>query len=245
MPALRSSSWLWHDKRDFSFRASRRAELDYARRLRRIADHVAELVRSTDDHAELAVLLQRYADAIEPWARSVARRMVADVDKRNEQTWAELTREMSRSLRAELTSAPTGHAYSTLIEQQVGLIKSLPLEAAQRVQELAMESLLTGARPEEIAARISGVTAARANTIARTEVGRASTMLVQVRAQQVGSTEYVWRTARDSNVRLSHRKMEGVTVRWDNPPTIDNLTGHAGALPNCRCFPQVLFPEKY
>lgn len=245
MPALRSSSWLWHDKRDFSFRASRRAELDYARRLRRVADRVAELVRSTDNLAELETLLRRYADTIEPWARSVARRMIADVDKRNERTWVELSREMSRSLREEIRRAPTGHAYATLMQQQVELIKSLPIEAAQKVHELAAESLLTGARPDEIAGRIEGVTLSRANTIARTEVGRASTTLVQVRAQAVGSTEYVWRTARDSNVRLSHRAMEGKVVRWDSPPTIDNMTGHAGALVNCRCFPQVLFPEKY
>jgi hypothetical protein len=31
---------------------------------------------------------------------------------------------------------------------------------------------------------------------------------------------------------------------WDSPPTLDNLVvGHAGALPNGRCWPEPVIPE--
>ncbi|MDR0067994.1 phage head morphogenesis protein, partial [Acinetobacter sp. 11520] len=30
---------------------------------------------------------------------------------------------------------------------------------------------------------------------------------------------------------------------WDNPPTLDNLKGHAGCLPNCRCYPEPSIPD--
>jgi uncharacterized protein with gpF-like domain len=39
--------------------------------------------------------------------------------------------------------------------------------------------------------------------------------------------------------------MEGKFVRWDEPPTLDNLTGHAGALPNCRCRPEPVIPDEF
>lgn len=238
-------AWYTIDKRDFEFRATRRTELDYARRLRKIAEHIAELLRTTAEPNALAGLLQRYADAIEPWAVSVAERMIADVSQSNERRWTEYTREMSAALREEMRNTPIGAEQHRLMREQVELIKSLPLEAAQRVHEMATEALTSGARPEEIAARIGDVTRSRANTIARTEVGRASTTLTQARAERLGSTGYVWRTARDSNVRLSHRRMEGQFVRWDDPPTLDGLTGHAGCVPNCRCIPQVVLPERF
>ena len=56
---------------------------------------------------------------------------------------------------------------------------------------------------------------------------------------------YVWRTAGDSDVRSSHKKMNGKFVRWDDPPQLDNLNGDAGALPNCRCYPEPLIPEMW
>jgi hypothetical protein len=37
--------------------------------------------------------------------------------------------------------------------------------------------------------------------------------------------------------------MNGQVVAWDDPPTLDGLTGHAGALPNCRCIPLPIIPE--
>src|SRR6185437_1153848 len=86
------------------------------------------------------------------------------------------------------------------------------------------------------------VSKSKATLIARTETGRALTALTQARAETVGSTSYVWRTVKDSDVRLSHKQMEGKVVDWDSPPTLDGLTGHAGSLPNCRCFAEPIIP---
>jgi SPP1 gp7 family putative phage head morphogenesis protein len=155
---------------------------------------------------------------------------------------------MSRALRQEIREAPTGQLMQQLLREQVELIKSLPIEAAQRVHQLTMELVSSGGRAAEIVPMIlaSGdVTISRANTIARTEVGRTATGLTQARAVFVGSEGYQWLTARDRDVRASHRKMEGKFVRWDDPPTLDGLTGHAGALPNCRCTPLPVVPDTF
>lgn len=123
--------------------------------------------------------------------------------------------------------------------EQVRLITSLPTEAAERVHATAREGIVKGWRADQIAAEImktGEVTKSRADLIAVTEVGRTSTLLTQARAEHVGSTHYVWRTAQDGDVRPSHKKMEGKVVAWNAPPTLDGLTGHAGALPRCRCY---------
>jgi hypothetical protein len=37
--------------------------------------------------------------------------------------------------------------------------------------------------------------------------------------------------------------MKDKFVRWDNPPTLDGMTGHAGCLPNCKCWSEVQIPD--
>nr|WP_246374794.1 phage minor head protein [Pseudochelatococcus contaminans] len=130
--------------------------------------------------------------------------------------------------------------------EQVRLITSLPSEAAQRVHDLTIEGITQGTRASEIAKKImeaGDVTASRANMIARTEVSRTATLLTQARAEYVGSDGYIWRTSGDSDVRPSHKAMNGKFVRWSELPELDGMVGHAGALPNCRCYPEPVIPD--
>ena len=133
-----------------------------------------------------------------------------------------------------------------LLAEQVALIQSIPLEAAQRVHRLTLAGLEASTRFQEIAAEIrrSGeVAQSRSILIARTEVSRTATTLTQARAQSVESPGYTWTTSHDGTVRPSHKAMDGKFVAWDKPPTLDGMTGHAGCYPNCRCFPLVVLPR--
>lgn len=141
-----------------------------------------------------------------------------------------------------------GQVMQSIIAEQVKYIKSLPLEAADRVYDIqnrAIEAVVTGGRAEHFAKEIvaSGdIAKSRADLIARTELGRATGALDQARALSIGSNGYIWRTAEDGDVRHSHREMEGKFVEWGKPPTLDGMTGHAGELPNCRCYKEIVFP---
>lgn len=227
-------------------------ERRYVRQLREIAAHVGKFITGVGDPLQDPMLVNTitnamglYAQALEPWARAWTWRTINQMDQQNEAAWLRNSRLMSQSLRAEIANAPTGEAMRALMDEQVVLIQSLPTEAAQRVHKLTMEGMLQGTRAREISKMIQAsgeVCKSRADLIARTEVGRTATNLTQARAQYVGSTEYIWRTSRDERVRHSHAEMEGRTVAWNDPPTLDNLTGHAGALPNCRCYPEPIIP---
>lgn len=198
------------------------------------------------DVGALVSTLTNYAEIIAPWADAVARFMIADVDRRDRLMWKKNSGELGRSVRYEIEHAPTGFAMAQLQTEQVTLIKSLPLEAAKRVHELAVNAIPTSKRASSFEADILAtghVTEARARLIARTETTRATSNLMQARAQYAGSDGYIWRTSDDFDVRPSHAAMEGRYVRWGHPPTLDNLTGHAGCLPNCRCFSEPIFPD--
>ncbi|AHX12932.1 head morphogenesis protein [Dyella jiangningensis] len=192
-------------------------------------------------------MLQRYSEALTGWATRTATRMLVEVDARDRLSWAELAGEMSRELRREIQAAPTGELFQALLNEQVTLIKSIPLDAAQRVHELTIKGLEDSTRASEIAKEIgrSGeVATSRANLIARTEVARTASTLTQSRAEHVGSEGYIWRTSGDLDVRDSHKQMNGKFVRWDDPPTLsDGTKTHAGQIYNCRCYPEPVLPE--
>jgi SPP1 gp7 family putative phage head morphogenesis protein len=191
--------------------------------------------------------LTKYAELIDPWARSVAGYMLADVARRDANLWKKNSKEMGVALRAEIDYAPTGALLQERLAEQVHLIKSLPLDAAERVHDLTLEGLVTSTRAKEIAQvilAIGDVTEARARLIARTEVARTASMLTQVRAEYVGSDGYIWRTAGDSDVRDSHAEMEGKYVRWAKPPKLsDGTVTHAGQIYNCRCYAEPVLPD--
>lgn len=234
-----------------AFIRAKKIEREYGRRLRSVARHVGDLIRGFD-LADLTLTgtiraaLDRYANTLRPWAEAVGNRMVTEVAQRDERSWFRVANQMGESLRKEITEAPIGDVVRARQAEQVKLITSLPTEAAERVQHMTREGIIKGWRADQIAAEImrtGEVTKSRAGLIARTEVGRTSTLLTQARAEHVGSEGYLWVTAGDSDVRASHKAMSGKFVRWDAPPTLDDLTGHAGALPNCRCFCEPVIPD--
>lgn len=238
-----------------AFERVRRAERQYAVRLRKIARHIDDIVKtfgvgSAEQIRQMEAVLRRYAEIIRPWSTAAARRMLLEVARRDENAWKRNARLLGQSIRQEITSAPIGATLHALMAEQVELITSLPLEAAASVHEKALEALSTGARANQLAEEImqtGQVTKSRANLIARTETARAATTFTMVRSQYIGSDSYIWRTARDRRVRLLHRKLEGKIFRWDDPPVSGERgeRSHPGCIYNCRCFPEVIIPGKF
>lgn len=237
-----------------TFAFSRRAEAGYAVQLRKIARQVGELVRgfNMDEpgfSTKVSSVLMQYSEMIKPWAKTTAMRMVHEVARRDERVWSDLSQQMGASLKSEVARAPIGLALQKYLNEQVSLITSLPVEAAERVHRLTLERLSSTGRAKEVSKEIlrtAEVTASRATLIARTEVARTASGLTMVRAQHVGSKGYIWRTSRDADVRPSHRVMEGVYVDWNKPPRLqDGTVTHAGMIYNCRCHPEPVIPDDF
>ncbi|MCS3839400.1 SPP1 gp7 family putative phage head morphogenesis protein [Pseudomonas sp. JAI111] len=228
-----------------------RAERQYQSSLSQVARQVGSIINGFppgDPSVEPTIshMLNRYSELLNDWAISTASKMLVEVNQQDRKAWATLTEQMSQALRTEIRTAPTGMVMQGLLAEQVTLIKSIPLDAAKRVHELTLQGIEDGTRASEIAKEIqrSGeVSESKAKLIARTEVSRTAATLTEARAKAVGSEGYIWRTSGDSDVRHSHAEMNGKFVRWDSPPTLDKMTGHAGCFPNCRCYPDPVIPE--
>jgi SPP1 gp7 family putative phage head morphogenesis protein len=228
------------------FAVASRLEAEYLRSLRQLTRQIDHIVKGmapggvVRNSIELQKVLRDYAKTVEPWARSVAEKMVTRIARKDEFAWIEMGNQIGRNLRKEIQEAPTGFVLQEFLNEQVRLITSLPTEAADRVHKLTLENLITGARADQIKRDIlqtGEVAESRAQLIARTEIARTASGLTMARATHVGSTHYVWRSSMDGTVRESHRKMNGAVVPWKYAPEVDpGKHYHAGMFPNCRCW---------
>ena len=195
-------------------------------------------------------MLRAYADALTPWAVVTAQKMIEEVNRRDLVGWKKISAEMSTGIQRTIAQTPVGEVMRKLMAEQVTLIKSIPLNAAQRVHDLTIKGLEDSTRAKEVAADImrSGQVAhSRAMLIARTETSRAASNLTQARAQNIGSTHYIWRTSGDGAVREDHKHLNGKIFAWADPPIADERTGakaNPGCIYNCRCFAEPLLSEE-
>ncbi len=196
--------------------------------------------------------LKRFAQSPElrEWANQQVARMLGSVSAGNLKAWMEHSKAISEGLREEIRGADIGPLLDKLREENVHLITTLPETAARQVQEIVTEAQISGVRSESLADQIrelGDITEVEAIRIARTETARASSMLVQVRSESVGSTHYVWKTSRDSDVRKEHRELNGKVFAWDDPPVASRpeygIRAHPGCFPNCRCYPSPILPD--
>ena len=250
-----------------NFASNKNAQASYGAQLRGLARQISRIIQAfapetkkapfePGDVARIEQALARYAEAITPWARATALRMVGEVNRRNKTSWQRYTERMGSALRLEIQNAPVGTTIEALLAEQVDYITSLPWDAARHVQERVLAALSAGTRPGAQEAEIREALEAahpeateswlmnRATLIARTETARAASLLTQARATHIGSTTYTWKTAGDWKVREGHRRCAhedryGLGIgryRWDTPPESDPpYHSHPGQIWNCRC----------
>ncbi len=151
--------------------------------------------------------------------------------------------------------APIKPLLEKYMEDNVKLIKSVPLNAAKRIEKIVLENIKMGAQRAEgltdivmAIGELPDTMRSRAKLIARTETAKMTTGLTRARSEALGMGWYVWRSTHDIRVRSSHKLMDQVLVSWDdapNPELLDHQkrdygSYHPGEIFNCRCYARPL-----
>lgn len=248
------------------FKPSSAAEKTFYRQLKKVAQVSGHIIDnhvegvSIPDQKKMMSELKRYSDLIGPWATRQSAKLLDQVQKSNKRAYKNKSKLMGKLFQAGLGDTEVGGVAARLLLEQVGLIKSIPLEAGERAQKIAYEAVLHGTRAEpnqdtinELKKQLglsTEVATSRAQLIAVTETARASASINQARAMSVGSNQYRWHNSGDAAVRHSHKfykgkRLQGMIFSWDKPPTLDDgMTGHPGTFPRCRCFAEPVFDDE-
>lgn len=138
--------------------------------------------------------------------------------------------------------APVRRQLQAFVADNVRLIKSIPEKALNEVEGVVLAGVRRGTVARDIATDIRdrfGVSRSRATLIARDQVGKFNGELTQLRHQEAGITEYIWRTSKDERVRASHRVLDGRRFKWSEPPE----EGNPGESVQCRCTAEPVLDE--
>lgn len=234
-----------------------RIEQQFHRSLRTVTDEILNRLHDHSTVNEIIAVLQDMSTspALAAFAEQIAHRMAIELYNENARTWRQaagaIHPHMYRDLRRNL-QGPIGVNVQHQIQENAHYITTMPQDIAEEVTRYVARQAMAGRRPEAIEDEIQRLfpehTRAKAKLIARTEVSKAQSAVVEQRARQYGVNWYVWRpvggSRGDGRTRLSHRHMAGVLVNWDDPPSPEKLvhlrsrlgTYHAGCCPNCRCY---------
>lgn len=125
-------------------------------------------------------------------------------------------------------------AVDEAIAANVGLIKSIPEQYFDKIEQAVMAGIQGGTLNDTLADDLQkayGISKSRAKLIATDQLGKINSRLAQIRQQKLGITHYTWSTSHDERVRHEHKLRDGKLFAWDKPPS----DGHPGQPIRCRC----------
>jgi SPP1 gp7 family putative phage head morphogenesis protein len=132
------------------------------------------------------------------------------------------------------------------------LIRSDMKKYIGQVNDLTEKAVTSGWSVSQLTKQIQGlddkITKARAEFIARDQIGKLNGEITQRRMESIGLTMYIWETSGDERVRPSHELMDGGLCRWSDPSVYSDdggktwkprpsgaVTQHPGMDYQCRC----------
>ena len=246
--------------RTFSVEARDRAEKKYYNLLNAIFKEMEKRTAGMTDPDQIARALRFFAESaqFDQFCREASRQMATLLAAGQKADWRAAAAASSRgrriyeALMQETANTAIGQTIGDIVAQNAELIKTVPQRMAAQITELVKRRRFEGLRPEaileEVLEKQPHLREFEARRIARTESAKASTALIQARAEALHLDFYIWRTAHDGErVRRSHQIMEGVVCRWSEPPNPEAMAGersygsyHPGGIFNCRCWAEVI-----
>lgn len=237
-----------------SFNVPKRYELRYARAiLKLITSEIPEELTPQN----IDIWIDKFSEIseneyFEKSAELIARAMVRDINIHNVFNWRESSRTIAGAARfARSAQESSKGAINQAILDQIRLSKELISELPDKIASLLaseVETARANDNTEEgiyhlISRRLSPLLVYRATLLARTDPHRANSAMTKARSEDFDLPLFIWKTAKDSYVRYSHKRMEDVVVFWDDLPSPEALVGLPSSLgnyapgdcPNCRC----------
>ena len=179
-----------------------------------------------------------------PHAQVVAQ--AADkVEVYNGSNVADVARGLGLSVKPVEANAYLQAARSKFMRDNTALIKDIPEEMRQRIEDKVRAGVESGKRWETLAKDLEeegGIGQRRARLIARDQVNKYNGALTQARQQKLGISHFRWQGAMDARERPEHIALNGKVFAWDAPPPC----GAPGQPIQCRCvaIPVVSDAEK-
>lgn len=243
----------------------------YQKKLQKLLDEMADSVEywidrkykanepatmAMDDVLPANALKQTIAELVKRWQKKwneaapiLAKYFAEEALKRNDANLKAILREANWTVKFRMTPGMRDVLKAT-IEQNVGLIKSIPEQYLKGVQGHVMRSIQAGRDMGPLAKQLQaqyGVTKKRAALIARTQNNLATGAMDRARKLELGLTKSKWRHSHaGKEPRPTHLANDGKLYDhakgWFDPDPKVRRHIYPGELINCRCSSITVVP---
>lgn len=191
-----------------------------ARRVRELLLAARERMKAWMNDARVRGLANRFADRTQIFQR------------------AQLARQLRAALGVDtlLLDRKLSNRIEGFIEENLAAVTDLSESVIAGIEKQVYAAFAVGQDEAQLAAYIEKrfeIGENRARFIARDQIGKLIGALNADRQQELGITEYIWRTRRDELVRPEHARREGKKYAWSGKGAAPIRPGMDW---NCRCF---------
>ncbi len=193
----------------------------------------------------LADLAKRWVDRFEEMAPKIAEAYVKDAFKASDSAFRLALKEAGWAVEFKMTPA-IQDAFNASLQENVGLIRSIPEKYLQQVEGVVMRSYATGRDLETMTKELKQLYPAashRAELIARDQSNKANAVVNRARQMELGITEAIWMHSHaGKNPRPDHVKANGIRYKIAEGCLISGKYIQPGEEINCRCTSRPVLP---
>lgn len=180
--------------------------------------------------------------------RQWAQQMIGNVNNVSKKNIKKVTQIADLEIEPLMRDGELTPYFDNVVDENVGLIRSIPKGQIDSFKN-ALVSAITQDLPQDKIRKIIqknfDVTRDKARLLARDQTNKLNGRLNQYRQQQLGGKRYRWRTSGDERVRVNHKKVNGKTFYWSDPPKVgtQGQRHHPGQDFQCRCHAEMVLDD--
>lgn len=192
-------------------------------------------------------LTKRWKESIEDAAPKLAKWFAKSASKRSDAVLKKILKDSGFAVKFTMSAAQSD-ALAAIVAENVSLIKSIPSQYLDQVEQLVMHSVSQGRNLEYLTKQIEhrfNVSHKRAVLISRDQNNKATGALQRVRRLELGLNKAIWlhshagKTPRPAHVKMHGRMFDIARGMWDPH---EQMWIQPGFLINCRCTSRAVVP---
>ena len=193
----------------------------------------------------LSELAKRWSKKFDDWAPKISEAYLQGMFKTSDSAMRQALKEAGWTVEFKMTPA-VRDAFNASLEENVGLIRSIPEKYLQQVEGTVMRSYSAGRDLETMVKELKKLYPAashRAELIARDQSNKANAVVNRARQMELGITEAIWMHSHaGKNPRPDHVAANGKQYNIAEGCKISGELIQPGEEINCRCTSRAILP---
>lgn len=214
-------------------------------RLLRVVEQAQDAAPSAKIKRILDELAKRWTDKFDDWAPRIAEAYLKGMFKTSDSAFRQALKEAGWTVEFKMTPAMRD-AFTASLEENVGLIRSIPQQYLQQVQGVVMRSYSGGRDLATMTKELKALYPAashRAELIARDQSNKANAVVNRTRQLELGIEEAIWMHSHAGrNPRPDHVAANGKRYKIADGCLISGKYIQPGEEINCRCTSRPILP---